>query len=67
MDFNYLEEVSSGSFDWTVRVRVLRKWRGVSSSNGKEFKGFNILLVDSKVMIAMSLNNYTGVIVICLI
>ncbi|KAL1815488.1 hypothetical protein ACET3Z_018062 [Daucus carota] len=42
-----LQEVCSGSFDWTVRVRVLRKWRG-TATNGKELKGFNLLLLDSQ-------------------
>ncbi|KAL1815722.1 hypothetical protein ACET3Z_018296 [Daucus carota] len=46
--FTSLQEVSSGSYEWAVKVRVLRKWRGVSNI-GKEFKGFNLLLLDTQV------------------
>ncbi|WOH00685.1 hypothetical protein DCAR_0520058 [Daucus carota subsp. sativus] len=45
--FTSLQEVSSGSYEWAVKVRVLRKWRGVSNT-GKEFKGFNLLLLDTQ-------------------
>ncbi|KAL1826291.1 hypothetical protein ACET3Z_004703 [Daucus carota] len=45
--FTSLQEVSSGSYEWAVKVRVLRKWRGTSNT-GKEFKGFNLLLIDSQ-------------------
>ena len=47
--FTSLQEVSSGSYEWAVKVRVLHKWRGVSNT-GKEFKGFNLLLLDTQVM-----------------
>lgn len=53
MAFTSLQEVCSGSFDWTVRVRVLHKWRG-TATNGKELKGFNLLLLDFQVLMFQS-------------
>ena len=44
---DFLRNVHSGRADWKVKVRVIREWRG--SKDGQLFKGFNLLLLDSKV------------------
>ncbi|KAK1401325.1 hypothetical protein POM88_000930 [Heracleum sosnowskyi] len=45
--FNNIKDVSPGSFNWNLKVRIVRFWRGVSRT-GEEFKGFNILILDDK-------------------
>ncbi|WOG81862.1 hypothetical protein DCAR_0101016 [Daucus carota subsp. sativus] len=42
-----MENVKTGRTDWKIQVRVLRKWI-VVTRNGVVFKGFNLLLLDSK-------------------
>ncbi|KAL1808436.1 hypothetical protein ACET3Z_025426 [Daucus carota] len=45
--FNCLSELNAGSFNWNIKVRILRNWKGVSNS-GDAWKGINILLLDDK-------------------
>ncbi|KAK1385260.1 hypothetical protein POM88_022995 [Heracleum sosnowskyi] len=45
--FHSLGDVNPGSYNWNVKVRIVRSWRGVSFS-GEEFKGLNLLLLDDK-------------------
>ena len=47
-NYNCLSELNAGSFNWTIKVRVLRNWKGVSNS-GDGWRGMNILLLDDKV------------------
>ncbi|WOH15092.1 hypothetical protein DCAR_0934629 [Daucus carota subsp. sativus] len=37
-DFNCLSELSAGSFSWKIKVRIVRNWKGVSTS-GDGWKG----------------------------
>ena len=46
--FNCLSELNAGSFNWNIKVRIIRNWKGVSNS-GDAWKGINILLLDDKV------------------
>lgn len=48
--YHSLGDVNSGSYNWNVKVRIIRSWRGVSFS-GEEFKGLNILLLDDQVCV----------------
>lgn len=45
--FKSLKDVSPGSYNWRIKVRIIRIWRGVSRT-GEQFKGFNLLLLDDK-------------------
>ncbi|KAL1824011.1 hypothetical protein ACET3Z_010789 [Daucus carota] len=45
--FQNLRDLSPASFNWNIKVRIIRSWRGVSSS-GEPFKGLNLLLLDNK-------------------
>ncbi|KAK1366288.1 hypothetical protein POM88_041849 [Heracleum sosnowskyi] len=47
LKYNTIDQLKKGSYQWKVRARVIRLWRGVSMS-GELFKGFNILLLDEK-------------------
>ncbi|KAK1379222.1 hypothetical protein POM88_025966 [Heracleum sosnowskyi] len=42
--FNFIN-LKEGNFDWKLKVRIIRLWRGVTKS-GEVFKGFNIILLD---------------------
>ncbi|KAK1354825.1 hypothetical protein POM88_008306 [Heracleum sosnowskyi] len=44
---DYLRNVKPGRTDWKVKIRIIRQWRIVTRT-GQVFKGFNLLLLDSK-------------------
>ncbi|KAK1353899.1 hypothetical protein POM88_052264 [Heracleum sosnowskyi] len=44
---DYLRNVNTGRTDWKVKIRIIRQWRIVTRT-GQVFKGFNLLLLDSK-------------------
>lgn len=46
--YNNLIDLCPGSFNWNIKVRVIRSWRGVSNK-GELYKGLNLLLLDDKV------------------
>ena len=54
--YNSLEELNAGSYNWKIKVRILRNWKGVSSSSDG-WKGINILLLDDKVRSSIHTNN----------
>ncbi|KAK1395390.1 hypothetical protein POM88_014446 [Heracleum sosnowskyi] len=35
-------------YDYKIKVRIIRKWRGVTRT-GEEFKSFNVILIDNKI------------------
>ncbi|KAK1365087.1 hypothetical protein POM88_040648 [Heracleum sosnowskyi] len=45
--YHCLRELRPNSYNWKIKVRIIRLWRGVSK-NGEEFKGLNMLLLDDK-------------------
>ncbi|KAK1350604.1 hypothetical protein POM88_054639 [Heracleum sosnowskyi] len=45
--YHCLKELRPNSYNWKIKVRIIRLWRGVSR-NGEEFKGLNMLLLDDK-------------------
>lgn len=45
--YQSLSEICPGSYNWVVKVRVIRSWRGLSNK-GEAFRGLNILLLDDK-------------------
>ncbi|KAK1388784.1 hypothetical protein POM88_016962 [Heracleum sosnowskyi] len=45
--FNELCNLEPNRFDWKIKVRIIRLWRGVSKK-GEIFKGFNIILLDNR-------------------
>ncbi|KAL8119166.1 hypothetical protein AgCh_016615 [Apium graveolens] len=45
--FDDLTSLKVGKFDWKIRVRVTRFWRG-ATRKGEIFKSFNIILLDDK-------------------
>ncbi|KAK1383059.1 hypothetical protein POM88_020794 [Heracleum sosnowskyi] len=45
--YDSFRDVRIGKYDWKVQARVLNLWRGYSRT-GEAFKGFNLLLLDSK-------------------
>ncbi|KAK1356138.1 hypothetical protein POM88_049394 [Heracleum sosnowskyi] len=45
--YDNFRDVRIGKYDWKVQARVLNLWRGYSRT-GEAFKGFNLLLLDSK-------------------
>lgn len=47
-NFHHLRDLNPASYNWNVKVRVIRSWRGFSKT-GEAFKGLNILLLDEKV------------------
>lgn len=51
-----MEELHAGSYNWKIKVRILRHWKGVSSA-GDGWKGINILLLDDKVTYSLHSNN----------
>lgn len=52
--FHSLRDVNPASYNWNVKVRIVRSWRGVSVS-GEEFKGLNLLLLDNEVCLCHSI------------
>lgn len=46
--YHSLGDLSPGSYNWNIKVRIIRTWRGVSRQ-GEGFKGLNLLLLDDKV------------------
>ena len=51
-----LRNVKKGRTDWKIKCRVIREWRGVSTT-GEIFKGWNLLLLDSKVLSSIVIIN----------
>ncbi|KAK1351309.1 hypothetical protein POM88_054473 [Heracleum sosnowskyi] len=45
--YDSFRDVRIGKYDWKVQAKVLNLWRGYSRT-GEAFKGFNLLLLDSK-------------------
>lgn len=45
--YHSLSDICAGSYNWIVKVRIVRSWRGVSNK-GEAFKGLNLLLLDDK-------------------
>ncbi|KAK1385225.1 hypothetical protein POM88_022960 [Heracleum sosnowskyi] len=45
--YDTLRNVKKGRTDWRVKVRIIREWRGYTIT-GEPFKGYNLLLLDSK-------------------
>lgn len=43
-----LTDLKPGRYDYQIKVRVIRKWRGATIT-GEVFKGFNIILLDNTV------------------
>lgn len=43
-----LATVEKGRYDWKIKVKVIRNWRGATNS-GEQFKSFNVLLIDQQV------------------
>lgn len=52
MKFDDFCALKKDKFDWKIKVRILRLWRGISRT-GEVFKGFNVLLLDSKVKVTV--------------
>lgn len=47
--FDELSKVRKRRFDWKIKVRLIRLWRGATKT-GEQFKGFNMILLDNKVL-----------------
>lgn len=47
--YTNLADMRPGSYQWKVKFRIIRSWRGVSTK-GESFKSLNILLLDDKVI-----------------
>ncbi|KAK1393744.1 hypothetical protein POM88_012800 [Heracleum sosnowskyi] len=45
--FDSLSNLHPGKYDYQIKVRVIRLWRGATLM-GEEFKSFNILLLDAE-------------------
>lgn len=45
-----LRNVKVGTTDWKVKVRIIRQWNVVTRT-GQIYKGYNLLLLDSKVIL----------------
>ncbi|KAK1354041.1 hypothetical protein POM88_047297 [Heracleum sosnowskyi] len=45
--FHPLNVLKKGTYNWRVKVRVVRLWRG-ATKQGEQFKSFNVLLLDDK-------------------
>ncbi|KAK1393410.1 hypothetical protein POM88_012466 [Heracleum sosnowskyi] len=45
--FHPLNVLKNGTYNWRVKVRVVRLWRG-ATKQGEQFKSFNVLLLDDK-------------------
>ncbi|KAK1393414.1 hypothetical protein POM88_012470 [Heracleum sosnowskyi] len=45
--FRPLNVLKNGTYNWRVKVRVVRLWRG-ATKQGEQFKSFNVLLLDDK-------------------
>lgn len=50
-----LRNVQKGRTDWKVKVRIIREWRGITST-GIVFKGYNLLFLDNKVSTSFSIS-----------
>lgn len=48
-NYDSVQALDTGSYDYKIRVRVIRLWRGATRT-GEEFKNFNVILLDSKVI-----------------
>lgn len=46
--YQELSNLKYGTYDYKIKVRLIRLWRGMTNT-GEDFKGFNIMLLDSKV------------------
>ncbi|KAK1351971.1 hypothetical protein POM88_053685 [Heracleum sosnowskyi] len=44
--FDTIASLRPGRYDYKIKVRVIKKWRG-STRTGEVFKGFNIILIDN--------------------
>lgn len=60
--FDSLATLNSNTYDWKIKVRVIRIWDSYSIKEENEFKGRNLLLLDDKVIFFLhsivSDNNY---------
>ncbi|KAL8103220.1 hypothetical protein AgCh_027675 [Apium graveolens] len=46
-NYDSVQALGTGSYDYKIRVRVIRLWRGATRT-GEEFKNFNVILLDNK-------------------
>ncbi|KAK1396630.1 hypothetical protein POM88_006493 [Heracleum sosnowskyi] len=46
-NYHNLVDLCAGSYNWNIKVRVIRSWRGVSKQ-GEGFKGLNLLFLDNQ-------------------
>lgn len=46
--FEPLSNLKAARYDYKIKVKIIRKWRGVTRT-GEEFKSFNVILIDKKV------------------
>lgn len=56
--FDNIANLQPGRYDYKIKVRVIRLWRGATIS-GEEFKSLNILLLDAEVVTSFSYNILT--------
>ena len=47
-NYDSFKDLQTGNYDYKVRARVIRLWRGATRT-GEVFKNFNVLLLDNKV------------------
>ncbi|KAL1802195.1 hypothetical protein ACET3Z_030842 [Daucus carota] len=45
--YDNIQDLQIGSYDYKIRVRVIRLWRGATRT-GEQFKNFNVILLDNK-------------------
>lgn len=46
--YDSVQGLDTGNYDYKIRARVIRLWRGATRT-GEEFKNFNVVLLDNKV------------------
>lgn len=50
--YDNIQDLQIGSYDYKIRVRVIRLWRGATRT-GEQFKNFNVILLDNKVRVEL--------------
>lgn len=55
-----LATLKTGKCDWKIKVKVIRNWRGATTS-GEQFKCFNVLLIDQQVTNFLNFSHHQSI------
>lgn len=55
--FDALSTLNKARTNWKIKVKVIRKWRGATTT-GEHFKAFNIIAIDKEVIFSRFYETY---------